>query len=242
LTDVGFLNETEDGMIEEPPMIRRKESVRRPSEKQLASFYDVPTGFVADAMGGRGAMTFTIKPIITEQHRICGVALPVECGPADNMAVVLALPHVKKGDVIIAATDGFMGTAVTGDLVLGMIRNLGGVGFVTDGAVRDIQGIMDMGLPCFASGVTPNSAVRNGPGSINLPIVCGGVAVDAGDIIIGDLDGIVVVPFALIDETIERLKQVKIAEAELLPQIKGGLGIPNFVKKLEKRTKTALIA
>jgi len=108
--------------------------------------------------------------------------------------------------------------------------------------VRDIPGIADMGLPCFAAGVTPNSPVRNGPGAINLSIVCGGVHVDAGDIIIGDLDGIVVVPFAMIEQTIERLEKVKAAEAALLPKIQGGLGIPDFVKDLGKRTKTILIS
>jgi 4-hydroxy-4-methyl-2-oxoglutarate aldolase len=229
-------------MIEDPPLIRRKATVRRPSTAQVAAFRGIPTGFVADAMGGRGAMTYTIKPVVATQHLLCGVALPVECGPADNLALAMALPHIQPGDVIVAATDGFMATAVTGDLVLGMIRNLGGVGFVTDGAVRDIPGIADMGLPCFAAGVTPNSPVRNGPGAINLSIVCGGVHVDAGDIIIGDLDGIVVVPFDMIDQTIQRLEKVKAAEAALLPKIQGGLGIPDFVKDLEKRTKTILIS
>jgi 4-hydroxy-4-methyl-2-oxoglutarate aldolase len=65
-------------MIEDPPLIRRKATVRRPSTAQVAAFRGIPTGFVADAMGGRGAMTYTIKPVIAAQHLLCGVALPVE--------------------------------------------------------------------------------------------------------------------------------------------------------------------
>ena len=107
--------------------------------------------------------------------------------------------------------------------------------------MRDLVGIEEMGLPCFAAGVTPNSPVRNGPGTINLPIVCGGVAVEAGDIIVGDIDGVVVIPFARIDETIKRLEVVKAAEAALLPKVKGGLGIPDFVRALEKKIKVELV-
>jgi 4-hydroxy-4-methyl-2-oxoglutarate aldolase len=228
-------------MIEDPPLITRKVKVPRPTQKQIAAFKNVPTGFIVDAMGGRGALDHRIKPIIAHQSSFCGVAVPVACGPADNLAVFMALPHVKKGDVIIASTDDFMATAITGDLLLGMLRNLGVVGFVTDGAVRDVVGIEEMGLPCFATGVTPNSPVRNGPGTINLPITCGGVAIGPGDIVVGDLDGVVIVPHSLINETIKRLEGVKAAEAALLPKVQNGLGIPDFVRALEKKVKVTLV-
>jgi 4-hydroxy-4-methyl-2-oxoglutarate aldolase len=228
-------------MIEDPPLITRKAKVPRPTQKQIAAFKNIPTGFIVDAMGGRGALNHRIKPVIPHQSSICGVAVPIEAGPADNLAVFMALPHIKKGDVIIAATDEFMATAITGDLLLGMLRNLGAVGFVTDGAVRDLVGIEDMGLPCFAAGVTPNSPVRNGPGTINLPITCGGVAIGPGDIVVGDIDGVVIVPYAHINETIKRLEGVKAAEAALLPKVQNGLGIPDFVRALEKKVKVKLI-
>ena len=83
-----------------------------------------------------------------------------------------------------------------GDLLLGMMKNRGVVAFVTDGFVRDIPGLRAVGLPCFAAGVTPNSPVRSGPGTVGLPTVVGGVAVGPGDIVVGDQDGVVVVPFA----------------------------------------------
>ena len=123
-------------MIEDPPLITRKVKVPRPSLKQVAAFKSVPTGFIVDAMNGRGALDYRIKPVIAHQSSICGVAMPIECGPADNLAVFMALSHIQKGDVVVAATDSFMATAITGDLLLGMLRNLGAVGFVTDGAVQ----------------------------------------------------------------------------------------------------------
>ena len=225
-------------MIEDPPMIRQAKAVLRPSAAQLLAFKDVPTGFVADALGGRGALAPSIKPVVAEQAVFCGVALPVHCGPADNLAVMMALPSVQLGDVIVASADGYLETAVTGDLLIGMLRNLGAVGFVTDGAVRDVVGIRDMGLPCFAAGVTPNSPVRNGPGTINLPIVCGGVAVGPGDIVVADGDGVVIVPFARIDAVIAGLEKVKAAEAAILPKVQAGLGIPDFVAALQRTVRT----
>ena len=219
-------------MIEDPPMIRLRKNAPRPTVEQVDAFTNVPTGFVADALGGRGAMAAMIKPVIPELSVFCGVAVPIHCGPADNLAVMMALPHIRGGDVIVAATDGYLETAVTGDLLLGMLRNLGAVGFVTDGAVRDRPGIRDMGLACFAAGLTPNSPVRNGPGTINLPIVCGGVAVGPGDIIVTDEDGVVVVPYDRIDETIANLEQVRRNEAVMLPKVQNGLGIPDWVTDL----------
>ena len=86
------------------------------------------------------------------------------------------------------------GAAVTGDLLMYVARNRGAAGFVTDGLVRDLDDLETVGLPTFAMGVTPNSPQRRGPGSVGLPIVCGGVAIASGDMVVGDRDGVVVVP------------------------------------------------
>jgi 4-hydroxy-4-methyl-2-oxoglutarate aldolase len=206
--------------------------VPRPTGAQLAELNGTPTGFIIDALGGRGAVAPDIKPVITEQASFCGVAVTCHVGPADNLAVFAALPLLQAGDVIVAAADGYRETAVVGDLVLGMARNLGAVAFVTDGCVRDIPGIREVGLPCFSAGVTPASPVKNGPGTVNLPVVVGGLRVEAGDVVIGDSDGVVVVPFVRIDAVIKRLSTIRAAEAALVARVKGGLGIPNWVDEL----------
>ena len=102
-------------------------------------------------------------------------------------------------------------------------RNRGVAGFVTDGLVRDLDDLETVGLPTFAMGVTPNSPQRRGPGSVGLPIVCGGVAVASGDVVIGDRDGVVVVPRARIDATLTNLERVKAMEAATLERVRGGL-------------------
>jgi 4-hydroxy-4-methyl-2-oxoglutarate aldolase len=220
-------------VIEDPPLLTVRRKFQRPSAAQLAAFDGVPTGFVVDAMDGRGALDYRIKSYgsVTRFH---GSALTCDAGPADVLALLGTLDEAKPGDVIVCATDGFTATAVTGDLVIGMLKNVGVVGFVTDGLVRDTPGIRDVGLPCYAAGVTPNSPVKTGPGTIGFPIVVGGVAVSPGDLVIGDEDGVVVVPFARIDETIEHLATIKALEADMDAKVKGGLRRPGFMDAILK--------
>jgi 4-hydroxy-4-methyl-2-oxoglutarate aldolase len=218
-------------MIEDPPLLIMRRRFPRPNPAQLKAFAGLQTGFVVDAMNGRGGLDARVKSI-GGARPFCGVALPCEAGPADNLAPFAALDVAEPGDVILCAADGFERTSVAGDLLLGMMKNRGVVAFVTDGYVRDVVGIRAVGLPCYAAGVTPNSPARNGPGSVGLPVVVGGVAVGPGDIVIGDEDGVVVVSFARIDQTIERLAAVRAAEAALEARVKAGLGVPDFIRAL----------
>jgi 4-hydroxy-4-methyl-2-oxoglutarate aldolase len=112
------------------------------------------------------------------------------------------------------------------------MKNRGIAGFVTDGAVRDVAGIRAVGLPCFAAAISPNSPSRVGPGSVGLPIVVGGVAFASGDIVVGDADGVVVVPQARIAATIARIATVRAAEAALDRKVRDGLAIPDFIQGL----------
>lgn len=219
-------------MIEDPPLITMRRRFPRPSPAQVDALRGAMTGHLVDAMGGRGGLPHAIKPVIQEQAHFCGVAVTSHPGPADNLATFAALELAQPGDVIVAAADGFTGTAVVGDLLLGMMRNCGVVGFVTDGCVRDIPGIRAVGLPCHAAGVTPNSPVRNRPGSVGLPVTLGGVAIASGDILVGDLDGVVVVPYARIDAVIAALQDVRKAEAALEAKVQAGLKMPDFIRTL----------
>jgi 4-hydroxy-4-methyl-2-oxoglutarate aldolase len=97
---------------------------------------------------------------------LLGVAMTCHCGPADNLALFGALATAQAGDILVAATDAFTATSVTGDLLLGMAKNRGLLGLVTDGLVRDLAGVLGVGLPVYCAGVTPNSPARNGPGTV----------------------------------------------------------------------------
>jgi 4-hydroxy-4-methyl-2-oxoglutarate aldolase len=208
-------------MIEEPLPLVFAASQERPPSELVERFRGAPTSFIVDAMNGTGALDWRIKPLIGRS--LVGAALTCDCGPLDNLAFMAALAECRPGDVLVVATGGYVGAAVTGDLLLGVARNRGAAGFVTDGLVRDLDDLETIGLPVFALGVTPNSPQRRGPGSVGLPVVCGGVSVATGDVVVGDRDGVVVVPRARVAETLDSLDKVKAIEAATLERVRGGL-------------------
>lgn len=219
-------------MIKDPPILRIRRDFPRPLLTLVEAFTGAMTGHVVDAQGGSGALDWRIKPLGNRPQGFCGVAVTCDCGAADNLALFGALEIVKPGDVIMVATGGHMGCAVTGDLLAGMAKNCGAAAIVTDGAVRDIPGLLDVGLPVYCAGVTANSPVRNGPGTVGLSIIIGGIAVASGDIIVGDADGVVVIPFHQAADVARQLAGVRSAEASLEAKVKAGLRMPDFIAQI----------
>lgn len=216
-------------MIDEVPLIQTQ-PINRPAPSLVDALRQTPTGFLADAMGGSGALDYRIQPAIAHQYAFCGVALTCHAGPADNLALVHALQHILPGDVLMVATDQFTACAVTGDLVLGMAKNCGAVGFVTDGCVRDLVGIENVGLPAWSVGVTPNSPHRSGPGAIGFPIQLAGHRVCSGDVVVADRDGVVVIPQALLETVAQKLPAIRTAEAAADEAVRQGAKRPAFLK------------
>ena len=126
-------------MIKDPPLLPSGRNFPRPTPAQLAALADVPTGYAVDAMDGRGALDHRIKPLAAGEKPMIGVAITCHCGPADNLALFARSPSARPGDILVAATDGFTATAIVGDLFMGMARNRGVAGLVTDGLVRDLR-------------------------------------------------------------------------------------------------------
>lgn len=210
-------------MIQDPPLLTILRDRPRPDAALVARLAGAMTGHVIDAMDGAGAMAAAVKPIDPARAGFVGVALPCQTGPGDNLAVMAALALAQPGDVIVAAADGFLGSAIMGDNVAWLGRNAGVTGLVTDGAVRDIAGIRDIGVPVFAAAVTPNSCARSGPGIVGMRVVCGGVTVAAGDVVVGDADGVVVIPAAMLAAVVARLDEVRAAEKALQDKIGTGI-------------------
>src|SRR4029079_6044688 len=112
-------------MIKDPPLLTLRRNFPRPAPGELASFANLQTGYVVDAMEGRGALDHRIKPLAPMSATLVGAAITCHCGPADNLALFAALAPARPGDVLVAATDGFAGTSIAGDLLMGMARNRG---------------------------------------------------------------------------------------------------------------------
>jgi len=207
-----------------------KRNFPRAAQELVKKFRNLPTGNVCDAQGRVGALDYRIKPV-SETSQFCGTALTVDSGPRDNLAAWAALDTAKAGDVILITTGGHLESSVAGDLYVGMAKNAGVAGIVTDGVVRDLPGINAVGIPVFARGICPNSPWKNGPGSVGVPIVIGGVTVNAGDIVVGDQDGVVIVAHQRAAAVADGLKAVLDKEKNMEAAVKAGLTVPAWLKE-----------
>ena len=224
-------------MIKDPPILTVRRNFPRPSDAVLRALRNTPTGFIVDCMNGRGSLDYRIKPLDDDNCRIVAPIVTSHPGPGDNLAVFAALEIGQPGDAIFIATDTFDKTAVAGDIMIAMGRNKGITGFVTDGLMRDIDGILPVGVPSFCMGITPNSVTRNGPGTAGMPVVMGGICVDAGEICVADRDGVVVIPHDMFDHVVETLPKVRQAEEELTRKVRLGLdNLPNIQEMLAADT------
>ena len=126
--------------------------------------------------------------------RLAGPAFTVWTRPGDNQGIHRALQLARAGDVIVVAGGGDESRALLGELIGERAINLGLAGFALDGAARDAEALREIGMPVFARAITPAGPYKNGPSRLGTPISFGGIPVLPGDIIIGDSDGVVVIP------------------------------------------------
>jgi regulator of RNase E activity RraA len=219
-------------MLDNPPLLTIHRGFRQPDRALVERFRGAQTSHLVDAMEGRGALDYRIKPLDPANAAFAGSALTAHAYPADVAGVMGALHEARAGDVIVVANDGYTGTAVIGDLVAGMMRNKGVAAFVTDGLGRDRAGIVATGLPVFCAGVVPNSPARNGPGTVGAPVTLGGVPVRPGDIVVGDADGVAIVPQEMVEAVLERLAAVRAAEAKAVAAVEAGAVGTESVRQL----------
>ena len=150
------------------------------------------SSILADVAGRRGGMDGRIRAM-TPMTRFAGPAVTVEVRPGDNLLIHAAMTMVRPGDVLVIDGKGDLSSALIGSIMINACRRLGVAGIVVDGAVRDVEELAAIGVPVFAVGSNPNGPTKACPGRINAPIACGGVAVQPGDLIVGDSDGVTVI-------------------------------------------------
>lgn len=204
------------------PGFRIRTNGARPSQEILDGFRDFPTPDISDLMNRLYTMTPAIHNLTNPHLKILGPACTVRVFPGDNLMVHKSLDIAKPGDIVVVDAGASPMNAVLGDLVTTKARHRGIAGFVVDGLVRDIDGILETGIPVFARGVTPIGPLHRGPGEVNYPIQCGGIVVHPGDIIVGDMNGVVVVPMEVAENILQRLQARKQTEAEYLAAVKRG--------------------
>lgn len=205
--------------------------------KQLSGF---PTGYFVDIQGRRGALDCGIKPMF-ESPSVIGTAVTVKTVPDDNLAPYLALDALQPGDVLVISNGGWMGSSVAGDLIVGMFKNAGAAAVVTDGVVRDVTGLQEVGVPIFARGLSPNSPQKNGPGAVGFDVAIGGVHVRSGDLIVADRDGVVSLPQERIAGAVAEVRAIRDKEAKIEQSIADGVTAPDWVKEYLSSGKVAFV-
>jgi 4-hydroxy-4-methyl-2-oxoglutarate aldolase len=215
----------------EPPRLAIRRDFPRPAEADIAPFRTAPTGWVVDAQGRRGALHHSIRPL-TKTTRFVGTALTVRTRPLDNLAPYAALRFARPGDVLVVATDMADHGSIMGDIILGMAKNAGVVAAVTDGFVRDIAGIDQVGIPVFSRGLSPNSPMKDGPGAVGVPVSIAGMMIFPGDLLIGDIDGIVVVPRKQVGAVGTALTEVAQKEAKMEASVAAGAPWPAWLDEV----------
>lgn len=204
------------------PGFRIRVEIKRPEPEIVETLgrFDTPT--ISDLMNRLYTMVPAVASI-AEPARIVGPACTVKVYPGDNLMVHKSLDIARPGDVVVVDASASALTAVLGDLVCTKARHRGIAGFVVDGLVRDLPGIRALGdFPVFARGVSPVGPLHRGPGEINHPICAGGIVVHPGDVIVGDVNGVVVVPSELTEEMVTRLETRRAAESEYTAAVARG--------------------
>jgi 4-hydroxy-4-methyl-2-oxoglutarate aldolase len=187
-------------------------------DQHVNKFRNIPTTCISDAMDGLNNLHTSIKPL-KEEYKLAGRAFTVKIPVGDNLAVLKAIRAAKPGDILVVDAKGDQYRAIAGDFVVGMAQTLGIGGLVVDGVIRDIVGIKQLDFPVFCKGTTIAASGKAGIGEINIPISCAGTTVQPGDIIVGDADGVVVIPLAIEQEilakSIDKLTKDQIREESI---------------------------
>lgn len=196
------------------------EGTPRPPADLVEAFKGKASSNLADAMGrfhfmDPGMVNRTGLPL-------SGVAVTVDARPGDNLMVHKALELAQPGDVVVVSTNGNTTTAVFGEIMATTAVEAGLGGIIIDGAIRDVDGLEALKLPAFSRTVCPGGCDKDGPGEINVPISCGNAVVMPGDIVVGDLDGVAVVPLDHAAEVLEAVAGLEAREEKRIAEIKSG--------------------
>jgi len=223
------------------PGFRVRRWVDHPPDDIISRLGRFETPTVSDLMNRLYTMSPLIRNLTDPTLRIIGPACTVKVYPGDNLMVHKSLDIAQPGDVVVVDAANSGNTAVLGDLVSTKARHRGIAGFVVDGLIRDLPHVQALeDFPVFARGVTPIGPLHRGPGEINYPISAGGIVVHPGDIIVGDLNGVVVVPRGIAETLVHRLETHEKAEADYHAAVARGEFSNDWVDRILESNGVAL--
>lgn len=192
-------------------------------------FTSLPATTVYEASGQLGDMSPEIVPLVPGV-RLAGFAFTVKCYPSDMAAVIRAIDEASPGDVLVVDAGGTARGTIWGGNAGLAAQARGIVGVVTNGGARDVDDLIALGMPVYATGVALRGTVKSHPGWIRIPISVGGVCVNPGDFVMGDRDGVVVVPREKLDDVVERAFEKQKQEDAKAAYIRSGQSLVDYFK------------
>lgn len=207
-----------------------------PDTEIINQFKAIPASNAADVMGRSCAMNPRIHLVSSpSKQMMAGPAFTVKCRAGDNLALHAALSLCSEGDVIVVSNEEDSTRALIGEVMMAFLRyTKKAAGIVLDGPIRDIDEIGKWDFPVYCTGTTPGGPYKEGPGEVNVPIACGGISVNPGDVILADPDGVIVIPRKDAAGILKEAKQFKAADEAKLAAAKNGAANRDWVEKLIK--------
>jgi len=194
---------------------------RKVDSATAQAFKSLPVSNISDVMSRMSATASRLRPMHAGGG-MAGPAFTVKTRPGDNLMVHKAIDVAEPGDVIVVDAGGDLTNAIIGEMMLAHAIKRGLAGFVIDGSIRDVMAIRASKTPVYAAGVTHRGPYKDGPGEINNTVSVGGMIVNPGDLILGDADGVVCVPYDNVDTVLADARAKHKAEGEQMAKILAG--------------------
>ena len=194
---------------------------RQVSTSLIDAFRGLPVANISDCMTRMTAGGPRLRPM-HKSGPMAGPALTVKCRPGDNLMIHKALTMAQPGDVIVVDAGGDLTNALFGEIMVATAVKIGVAGVVLNGAVRDSEEIGQGDFPLYAAGVTHRGPYKDGPGEINVAIAIDGMVIHPGDLIVGDADGLLCVPYDDAEQVLAATHQKMEVERKMLADIAAG--------------------
>ena len=213
------------------------------TDSPIEKLQRIRTSLLSDALGKGGAMDHGMR-CFSATCRMAGPAVTVRVHPADILMVGIALSQCTSGTVLVIDGQGELNTALWGEVTTLSARLKGMRGVVIDGAIRDLYRIRTDALPVFARAVVPNAGGAQYAGEVNVPVQCAGALVNPGDWVVGDEDGIVVVPLTKVQSVVEAAEKLALVEKKIEDAVANGRELAELLRYpsvLERKTKEGVL-
>lgn len=204
-----------------------------PNQALMEQFKELPASNIADCMQRSCAMNPRIRLVSNPKAEVAvGPAFTVKCRAGDNLALHAALTFCREGDMLVVSNEEDNTRALIGEVMFSYLfytKKIAGI--IIDGPIRDIGAVSTWDYPIYATGTTPGGPYKEGPGEVNVPIACGGISVNPGDIIVADRDGVIVIPPKDAPEILEAAKEFHVKDEAKAKAAKEGRANRDWVLK-----------